>query len=143
MIIKRKKNAFYINLFSGISFLFLVLIGFATLEEKGGFTLHYYFWCIIGVCNIIMGFYCWKTPLIKLGKNEITFYSFPNTKKTHQTDDLMVTYNVGDYVFKTGKDNIYRITKSNIPKDQLAVFEEYVIDLMAEHADSKSQSIIY
>lgn len=55
----------------------------------------------------------------------------------------MVTYNVGDYVFKTGKDNIYRITKSNIPKDQLAVFEEYVIDLMAEHADSKSQSIIY
>lgn len=81
MIIKRKKNAFYINLFSGISFLFLVLIGFATLEEKGGFTLHYYFWCIIGVCNIIMGFYCWKTPLIKLGKNEITFYSFPNTKK--------------------------------------------------------------
>lgn len=81
MIIKRKKNAFYINLFSGVSFLFLVLIGFAALKENGGFTLHYYFWCIIGVYNIIMAFYCWKTPLITLGKNEITFYSFPNTKK--------------------------------------------------------------
>src|SRR5690606_19431765 len=128
MIIKRKKSSVYYNVLIGIAI--TSLITFATLEDGGGFELHYIFFCFLAVYDFTMAIYNWKTPLITLGEDVITFYSFPSKKSIYQTKDLTIKYSAGDYVFMTETNNIYRITKSNIPKDQLLDFEERINNLI-------------
>ena len=133
MIIKRKKSSVYYNGFIGIAITSLITL--TTLEDGGGFELYYIIFCFLALYNLTLAVYNWKTPLITLGEDTFTFYSFPNKKTIHQTKDLTIKYSAGDYVFINKTNSIYRITKSNIPNNQLQVFEERINNLINKTTD--------
>lgn len=124
MRIFRKIFSIYSNLIIGI--LYLAVITFATFESK--FEIHYLLFIFFGFYYIITAIYYWKTPLVSLENNEITFYNFLEKKKIYPKESLTVRYSAGDYIFKTPNAE-HRITKSSISKTQLHSFEEYINEL--------------
>ena len=127
MIIERKKSSIYTNILIGIAL--LALISIAIFEPNGGFKFYYLIFVFIAIYDFIVAIYNWKTPLVKLSDNTITFYVFPNKKFTYNIENITADYKAGDYIFITDKANKYKITKSDIPQKQISTFEDYIIRL--------------
>lgn len=124
MIILRKKNAIYTNLFVGIALIPLIL--YLVFSPSEGFRLYHLTLWFLSLYYLAMAVYNWSTPLVELGTQEIVFYTFPKKKSSHSTDLIQIQYNAGDYIFKIANEKSYRIPKSAIPTNQLYSFEEYV-----------------
>ena len=127
-IIRRKRSAVYYNVLTAT--VAAALISYSIFAEGEKFHWHYLLLCFLAVHDYTKALYNWNTPLVILGNDAITCFSFPYKKKILQVENLTVEYLAGDYVFKTDKNYIHRITKSNIPKDQVIFFEEYINNLM-------------
>lgn len=128
MIIKHKKSSIYLNLSIGLAL--LSFITYATFEKDGdGFKIYYIAFYISAGYYMLLAFFKWRKPLIYLRDKEIIFYSFPNKKTAISTNEVSVKYEAGDYIFTTDKAYIYRVTKSQIPTNQISFVESYINSL--------------